>query len=71
MKTYAKILSLIMSLIFVSASLYTAEPVVVGYFAEWAVYGRNYHVSDFPADKLTHLNYAFAKILKIPMIQIP
>ncbi len=35
---------------------------VVGYFAEWGVYGRKYHVADIPAARLTHLNYAFAKI---------
>jgi chitinase len=39
-----------------------AEPKVVGYFVEWGVYDRKYHVKDVPADKLTHLNYAFAKI---------
>jgi len=38
-----------------------AEPRVVGYFIEWGVYDRNYHVADVPAGKLTHLNYAFAK----------
>ncbi len=35
---------------------------VVGYFAEWGIYGRNYNVMDIPADKLTVVNYAFAKI---------
>nr|MCH9760645.1 cellulase family glycosylhydrolase [Actinomycetes bacterium] len=35
---------------------------VVGYFAEWGIYGRDYHVADIPADKLTHINYAFADI---------
>src|SRR5580704_8016057 len=35
---------------------------IVGYFAEWSVYGRKYHVGDIPAEKLTHVNYAFAKI---------
>lgn len=35
---------------------------VIGYFAEWGVYGRNYHVSDIPADRLTDINYAFANI---------
>jgi chitinase len=35
---------------------------VVGYFIEWGVYARKYHVSDIPAGKLTHINYAFAKI---------
>jgi chitinase len=46
----------------VAAPACAAEPRVVGYFAEWGVYGRKYHVSDIPADKLTHVNYAFAKI---------
>lgn len=36
---------------------------VVGYFAEWGVYGRNYHVKDIhtsgAADRLTHILYAF------------
>jgi len=35
---------------------------IVGYFAEWSVYDRNYHMANIPADKLTHVNYAFAKI---------
>ena len=35
---------------------------VVGYFASWAIYDRGYFVTDIPADKLTHLNYAFAGI---------
>jgi chitinase len=35
---------------------------VVGYFTEWAIYQRKYNVSDIPAAKLTHVNYAFAKI---------
>lgn len=38
------------------------SPVKVAYFAEWSIYGRNYHVADLPADKLTHVIYAFAKI---------
>lgn len=36
---------------------------VVGYFAEWGVYGRGYHVKNIEtsgsADKLTHILYAF------------
>jgi chitinase len=36
---------------------------VVGYFAEWGVYGRNYHVKNIhtsgSAAKLTHIMYAF------------
>ena len=36
---------------------------LVGYFAEWGVYGRNYHVKNIQtsgsASKLTHILYAF------------
>ena len=36
---------------------------LVGYFAEWGVYGRNYHVKNIEtsgsASKLTHILYAF------------
>ncbi len=35
---------------------------IVAYFAEWGVYNHKYNVADIPADKLTHVNYAFAKI---------
>jgi len=35
---------------------------VVSYFAEWGIYGRNYTIADLPVDKLTTINYAFAKI---------
>ncbi len=34
---------------------------IVAYFAEWGIYQRNYHVSSIPGDKLSHVNYAFAK----------
>ena len=32
---------------------------VVGYYAQWAIYARNYGVQQIEADKLTHLMYAF------------
>ncbi|MFM2438233.1 MAG: hypothetical protein RLZ55_1052, partial [Actinomycetota bacterium] len=35
---------------------------VIGYYSSWATYGRNYQVADIPADKLTHINYAFANV---------
>ncbi|HEY8482493.1 MAG TPA: glycoside hydrolase family 18 protein [Spirillospora sp.] len=39
---------------------------VVGYFAEWGVYQRNYHVKNIEtsgsADRLTHINYAFGNV---------
>lgn len=39
---------------------------VVGYFAEWGVYARNYHVKNIEtsgsANKLTHILYAFGNV---------
>ncbi|GLX01681.1 glycosyl hydrolase family 18 protein [Microtetraspora sp. NBRC 16547] len=39
---------------------------LLGYFAEWGVYGRNYHVKNIEtsgsAAKLTHINYAFGNV---------
>lgn len=35
---------------------------VVGYFMEWGIYGRNFQVSNIHAEKLTHINYAFANV---------
>lgn len=38
------------------------KPVRVAYFAGWSVHDRNYQPADIPADLITHVNYAFAKI---------
>ncbi|TDD86076.1 glycosyl hydrolase family 18 protein [Actinomadura rubrisoli] len=39
---------------------------VIGYFAQWGVYGRGYHVKNIDtsgsAAKLTHINYAFGNV---------
>jgi len=35
---------------------------MVGYYTSWAMYGRQYFVTDIPAAQLTHINYAFANI---------
>ena len=35
---------------------------VIGYYTSWSTYDRNYQVMDIPADRLTHINYAFANI---------
>ncbi|OLB82245.1 MAG: chitinase [Actinobacteria bacterium 13_2_20CM_2_71_6] len=39
---------------------------VVGYFVDWGVYARNYHVKNIQtsgsAGKLTHINYAFGNV---------
>ncbi|WKX72632.1 glycosyl hydrolase family 18 protein [Streptomyces sp. XD-27] len=40
--------------------------VKLGYFTEWGVYGRNYHVKNLvtsgTATKITHINYAFGNV---------
>jgi GH18 family chitinase len=38
----------------------TTAPRVVGYYADWTA--ERYPLADIPADKLTHVNYAFGKI---------
>ena len=40
----------------------TATPIVAAYFPEWAIYGRDVQIADVPADRLTHLIYAFTRI---------
>ncbi|MCP3689006.1 MAG: chitinase [Gammaproteobacteria bacterium] len=35
---------------------------VGAYFAEWGIYGRNYHVADIPSTNLTHLYYGFIPV---------
>ncbi|WP_406366219.1 glycosyl hydrolase family 18 protein [Streptomyces sp. NBC_01546] len=40
--------------------------VKLGYFTEWGIYGRNYHVKNLvtsgTASKITHINYAFGNV---------
>ncbi|EST29293.1 hypothetical protein N566_22380 [Streptomycetaceae bacterium MP113-05] len=40
--------------------------VKLGYFTEWGVYGRDYHVKDIDtsgsAEKITHINYSFGNV---------
>lgn len=42
------------------------EYVNLGYFTEWGVYGRDFHVKDLvtngSAEKLTHINYSFGNV---------
>ncbi|MFE7430760.1 chitinase, partial [Streptomyces sp. NPDC057545] len=49
-----------------AASPTTAGDKVVGYFTNWGVYQRDYHVKNIEtsgsADKLTHINYAFGNV---------
>jgi chitinase len=39
-----------------------AGPILMTYFTAWSIYARNYFVADIPADKVTHINYAFANV---------
>ncbi|MBT9492394.1 MAG: fibronectin type III domain-containing protein [Paucibacter sp.] len=42
------------------------DKVVLGYFAQWGIYGRNFNVKDIDkggaAGSLTHINYAFGNV---------
>ncbi|GAB2858114.1 glycoside hydrolase family 18 chitinase [Streptomyces deserti] len=44
----------------------TGDKIKLGYFTEWGVYGRNYHVKNLvtsgSAAKITHINYAFGNV---------
>ncbi|ENO12738.1 PKD domain-containing protein [Marinobacter nanhaiticus D15-8W] len=44
----------------------TGDKKIIGYFTNWGVYGRDYHVKDIvtsgSADKLTHIVYAFGNV---------
>jgi len=46
-----------------SASLRADDPPrIVAYYTAWSIYARNYNVTQIDADRLTHINYAFANI---------
>ncbi|MGW1464930.1 glycosyl hydrolase family 18 protein [Streptomyces sp. NPDC002308] len=44
----------------------TGSKINLGYFTEWGVYGRNYHVKNLvtsgSAEQITHINYAFGNV---------
>ena len=65
----AMIFYIVMMFGFVSHA-FSGDKMVLANFAEWAVYGRDYHVMDIPADKLTHVNYCFAKITSDGEIEV-
>jgi len=35
---------------------------IIGYYTSWSIYGRDYHVTDIPIEKINVINYAFANI---------
>lgn len=53
----------ITAIAFFFSILIQAQPnhnkIVVGYYAQWAIYGRDYNIPNIDGNKLTHLNYAF------------
>ena len=58
---HIKISILLLAGAFTTASWVQAQR-IIGYYPSWGIYARNYHVPDIPAEKITHINYAFAKI---------
>ncbi|MCE2596172.1 LytTR family transcriptional regulator DNA-binding domain-containing protein [Motilimonas cestriensis] len=53
--------SLVWLFLFGSHSAF-AESIRAGYFPFWATYSQSYHVTDIPAERLTHVIYAYANI---------
>ncbi len=53
----------LMCFLFISIISIHAQPThnkkVIGYYAQWAIYGRDFNVSKIDGNKLTHLMYAF------------
>ncbi len=47
-----------------------SDRVVAVYFPSWGIYQKGYRVADLPADKLTHIIHAFARISSAGEIQI-
>ena len=54
---------IILVLLFATNQIYSQQPdhskLVVGYYAQWSIYTRDYNVLDIEGDKLTHIMYAF------------
>jgi chitinase len=46
----------------VSAQTRDSSYRLIGYYTSWSIYDRQYFIADIPADRLTHINYAFANI---------
>ena len=40
----------------------TSDKIIVTYFVEWGIYGRDYHVNNIPASNLTHVLFGFIAI---------
>ena len=53
---------LLLVLLGVTSLFAQPERKIIGYFASWGVYVRDYHITDIPPEKITHINYAFANI---------
>ena len=55
--------SLLTLILFLSQSFSQNQPqhskIVIGYYAQWAIYARDFNVLKIEADKLTHIMYAF------------
>ena len=40
------------------------DPIVMGYYSDWAIYGPNIHIQDLPSQLMTHLVYKSANLTK-------
>lgn len=58
MKHYYRLLFLLLFPLFMSAQPAHGKK-VVGYYAQWSIYARDFNVPKIDGSKLTHLNYSF------------
>ncbi|NQT93280.1 MAG: glycoside hydrolase family 18 protein [Lentisphaerae bacterium] len=50
---------LLLALVCNPAPAMAANKKIVPYFISWGIYDRDYNVTNIPADRITHVNYAF------------
>lgn len=47
-----------------------SDPIVMGYYSEWAIYSPNIHIQDLPSQLMTHLVYKSANLTKSGDIEV-
>lgn len=47
-----------------------SNPIVMGYYSEWAIYSPNIHIQDLPSQLMTHLVYKSANLSKNGEVEV-